>query len=403
MAMKLNRGYFWRTVLALITLTVFSFVLAGPAAAACVRVASLRAETREQVKTVQQKMDEMTLDEKILQMFIVTPEVLNGSTKTEFSAEERLKQAGSETLNSLRKRPVGGIIYFADNLESRSQTKTMIANTQSYARQTSGIPLFICVDEEGGIVARCAKKLGTTKFKPMQSYENQGTQTAHDNAQTIAKDIRQFGFNVDFAPVADVNLAKNSVIGTRAYSSSPQKAAELIPAAVRGFHDGGVVCTLKHFPGHGDTQEDSHKETAHLKKSLSQLRKAEYLPFQAGIDAGADMVMVGHIVTDQIDPKYPATLSKTIVTDILRGQLGFQGLVVTDSMGMGAISSHYSPGEAAVLAIAAGDDLLLGVYNVPEALAGVRSAVQSGRLSQQRIDQSVRRILMKKVQMGLLK
>lgn len=342
-------------------------------------------------------MEGMTLDEKILQMFIVTPEVLNGSTKSEFTAEERLKSAGPETRESLQKRPVGGLIYFADNLESRSQTTRMISNSQSYSK----IPLFICVDEEGGTVARCAKKLGTTKFKPMQSYQNQGASVARSNARTIAGDIKQFGFNVDFAPVADVNTASNSVIGTRAYSNDFQKAATLVPAAVQGFHDGGMICTLKHFPGHGNTQEDSHKETAHLYKSLSQLKKEEFLPFQAGIKAGADMVMVGHIVADKIDSK-PATLSHKLVTDILRGQLGFNGLVVTDSMGMGAIANHYTPGEAAVLAIQAGDDLLLGVYNVPEALSGVRSAVRSGRISESRINDSVRRILLTKINMGVI-
>lgn len=342
-------------------------------------------------------MDGMTLDEKILQMFIVTPEVLNGSTKSEFTAEERLKAAGPETQQSLQERPVGGLIYFADNLESRKQTTQMISNSQSYSK----VPLFICVDEEGGTVARCAKKLGTTKFKPMQSYQNQGTSVARSNARTIGSDIEQFGFNVDFAPVADVNTASNSVIGTRAYSNDFQKAAELVPAAVQGFHDSGMICTLKHFPGHGNTQEDSHKETAHLYKSLSQLQKEEFLPFKAGINAGADMVMVGHIVADKIDSK-PATLSHKLVTDILRGQLGFKGLVVTDSMGMGAIANHYTPGEAAVLAIQAGDDLLLGVYNVPEALSGVRSAVRSGRISESRINDSVRRILTTKINMGVI-
>lgn len=346
---------------------------------------------------VERIMAGMSLDDKILQMFIVTPEVLNGSTKSEFTPAERLKTAGEETRQSLQERPVGGVIYFADNLETRDQTTKMIANTQSY----SSIPLFICVDEEGGAVARCAKKLGTTKFKSMQSYQNQGPSVARSNAKTIANDIKQFGFNVDFAPVADVNTASNSVIGTRAYSNDFQKAATLVPAAVQGFHDGGMICTLKHFPGHGNTQEDSHKETAHLYKSLSQLQNEEFLPFRAGIAAGADMVMVGHIVADKIDSK-PATLSYKLVTEILRNQLGFKGLVVTDSMGMGAISNHYKPGDAAVLAIQAGDDLLLGVYNIPQALAGVRSAVNSGKISEARINDSVRRILTTKLNMGVI-
>ena len=350
---------------------------------------------------VNRLMKDMTLDEKILQMFIVTPEVLNGSTKSEFTEEERMKSAGEETREALQERPVGGLIYFADNLQSREQTKQMIRNSQTYAKEASGIPLFIGVDEEGGTVARCAKKLGTTKFKPMQSYQDMGTSVARSNAKTIAQDISQFGFNLDFAPVADVNTASNSVIGTRAYSNDFSKAAELVPAAVQGFHDGGVLCTLKHFPGHGNTQEDSHKGTAHLYKTLPELRRQEFLPFQAGIRAGADMVMVGHIVVDKVDSR-PATLSKKLVTDVLREELGFHGLIITDSMGMGAITEKYSPGEAAVLAVQAGDDLLLGIYNIPEALAGIRTAVESGQIPESRIDSSVRRILTQKVEMGIL-
>lgn len=386
-----------KSVTALLLMVVFTLALFSSMAIQTVHASGstlFRESTEDQVNRM---MSSMSLDDKILQMFIVTPEVLNGSTKSEFSADERLKSAGAETKQSLQERPVGGLIYFADNLETRQQTTKMISNSQSYSK----IPLFICVDEEGGTVARCAKKLGTTKFKPMQTYQNQGTSVARSNARTIANDIKQFGFNVDFAPVADVNTASNSVIGTRAYSNNFQKAAQLVPAAVQGFHDGGMICTLKHFPGHGNTQEDSHKETAHLYKSLSELRKEEFLPFKAGIQAGADMVMVGHIVADKIDSK-PATLSHRLVTDILRGELGFKGLVVTDSMGMGAIANHYTPGEAAVMAIQAGDDLLLGVYNVPQALAGVRSAVKSGKISESRINDSVRRILTTKINMGVI-
>lgn len=386
-----------KSVTALLLMLVFTVALFSSMALQTAHASGTPFFQESTEDKVNRMMSSMSLDDKILQMFIVTPEVLNGSTKSEFSADERLKTAGEETRKSLQARPVGGLIYFADNLESRKQTTQMISNSQSYSK----IPLFICVDEEGGTVARCAKKLGTTKFKPMQSYQNQGTSVARSNARTIANDIKQFGFNVDFAPVADVNTASNSVIGTRAYSNDFQKAATLVPAAVQGFHDGGMICTLKHFPGHGNTQEDSHKETAHLYKSLSELRKEEFLPFKAGIDAGADMVMVGHIVADKIDSK-PATLSHRLVTDILRNELGFKGLVVTDSMGMGAIANHYTPAEAAVLAIQAGDDLLLGVYNVPQALSGVRSAVKSGKISESRINDSVRRILTTKINMGVI-
>ncbi len=341
---------------------------------------------------VRRKLQSMTLRDKILQMIIVCPEVLSGSS----SPVTKASGVGA----ALQKYPVGGIILFADNLQSRDQTKALISGMQETAK-ASGIGLFLSVDEEGGTVSRCAQKLGTTKFKNMQNYQSLGAGTARSNAKTIAADIASFGFNLDFAPVADVNTAGNSVIGSRAYSNNYETAATLVAAAVQGFHDGGVRCTLKHFPGHGATKEDSHKRIAYLNKSLDQLRKEEFVPFERGINAGADFVMVGHIVVPSVDEQ-PAALSKALVTDLLRKELKFGGLVVTDSMRMGAIANNYSVEKAAVLAIAAGDDVLLDVVSVPRVLKAVKDAVKNGTLTEEQINASVRRILREKAEMGLL-
>ena len=334
---------------------------------------------------VEDKLSQMTLRDKVCQMFVVTPESLTGYSLC--------TTAGETTNECLQNYPVAGLIYFADNLEDRTQTEEMIGNTQQYAEEINGIPLFIAVDEEGGMVARCADKLGTTSLGNMYDYREEGSDKAYSNAYTIATDIRELGFNLDFAPVADTwSNSANTVIGKRAYSDDFEETAELVAAAVKGFNDGGVMCTLKHFPGHGDTSEDSHSGSAYATKSLAELAKEEVLAFKSGIDAGADMVMVGHITMTGVDG-LPAVFSHTMVTEQLRETLGFEGVIVTDALNMGAISNIYSSDEAAVRCIEAGIDLLLMPNDLETAVSGVVSAVENGTISEERINESVRRIL----------
>ena len=340
------------------------------------------------------RVSKMTLHQKICQMCIVTPEGLTGY--------DLVTQAGDATKSSLEEYPVGGLIYFSANFEDVQQTKDMINGVQQYNTTVSDIPLFISVDEEGGVVARCADELGTTSFKPMYEYRDQGADTAYNNAKTIASDIKGLGFNLDFAPVADTwSNPSNEVIGTRAYSDDFSQTAELVSSAVRGFEDGGVACTLKHFPGHGDTAEDSHYGTATSAKTLEQLDKEEYQAFRSGIASGADMVMVGHITMTGVD-NIPASLSPTMINGELRGKLGFNGLVITDSLAMGAITDNYSSAEAAVKVVEAGGDILLMPYDLGEAVSGLEEAVKNGEISEERIDQSVTRILEVKKKRGLI-
>jgi beta-N-acetylhexosaminidase len=338
----------------------------------------------------QEILSDMSVWEKVCQMFVVSPETL--------AASGTVTQAGDQTRTALQDYPVGGVIYFAKNLVSSDQVKTMIANTQSYSK----LGLLIAVDEEGGVVNRLMSTLGTTHFDSMYNYRNDGTETAHDNAQTIGSDIATYGFNTDFAPVADVwSNPSNTVIGYRAYSDDYEQAAELVAAAVSGFHDAGVACTLKHFPGHGDTAEDSHYSSAYVSKTKEELEAEEWLPFQAGIDAGADLVMIGHLSVPALD-SVPATISHTIVTDILRGELGFDGVVITDSLEMSSVSNLYSSDELAVLAIEAGVDLLLEPSSFRTAVNGVIAALDSGRLTEERINESVLRILTLKLKYGII-
>ena len=328
----------------------------------------------------------MTLEEKVWQMMYVFPQDVTGSyTCTDLE----------QWADALALRGAGGFVISTENMESAETLKAMLACLPHAADITP----FIGVDEEGGKVERLAYTLGaTTSLKPMYTYKDEGAGTAYANAKTLAGDIAAFGFNQDFAPVADVwTNEENTVIGQRAYSDDPEQAAELVAAAVRGFTDGGVIATLKHFPGHGDTAEDSHYGSAVSQKALEELRTCEFLPFLSGIEAGAGMVMVGHISLPQVDGDTPATLSKVLVTDVLRGELGFEGVVISDSFTMAAISGRYSQREAAVLAIQAGCDMILGSDD-PD---GVVQAIME-EIPEQRIDESVFRILLLKLESGIL-
>ena len=338
----------------------------------------------------------MTLEEKVWQLFMVTPEQLTGVDCATI--------AGSRTESALRNFPVGGIIYFAQNLEDVEQTRSLLSGTQNFSKEISGIGLFLAVDEEGGTVARAANSLGTTKFEDMAHYgAKNDAQEAYGIGKTIGTDIGSLGFNVDFAPVADVDLCDGNELGDRIFSDDPQIVANMVSAVVKGLQETGVSATLKHFPGLGAEDGNSHDDDrVIIDRSPEQLRSAEFVPFSAGIDAGADFVMVGHQIMTFDESGLPSDLSYTIVTEYLRGELGFDGIAVTDSHVMNTISGTYSSAEAAILALEAGMDMILMPQSVSEAVAGVCSAVESGRLTESRIDESVTRILREKEEKGLL-
>lgn len=330
----------------------------------------------------------MSLREKLCQLMIVRPEVLTG--------ESPVTAAGETTRLALEQYPVGGLIYSVDNLVTQEQTREMIENTQSYSK----IPLIISADEEGGNVGRLMYKLGTTFIHSMYNYKDMGEDTAYQNALTIGTDMVSCLFNTDFAPVADVwTNPANTVIGDRAYSDEFGQASELVAAAVRGFTESGVICCVKHFPGHGDTSTDTHEGAAVVDKSLEELRAGEFLPFEAGIEAGVDMVMVGHITVTAVDDE-PATISHEVITGLLREELGWDGVVVTDSLDMGALAG-YEIGEVCVKYLEAGGDIMLGIPDLAAALTALETAVTEGRLTEQRIDESALRVLMLKLSHGI--
>lgn len=350
------------------------------------------------VMLVDTLLSEMTLEEKVCQMFIVTPEMLTGYTGS-------VTEMGTLSQKSFDQYPVGGLIYFAENLEDPPQTLEMLSAMQSYAQESSGVGVFLSVDEEGGTVARVADQLGTTKLHDMAYYgDHSDPDEAYAIGCTIGSDLRQFGFNLDFAPVADVALHADNELGDRIFSSDADIVGDMVAGVVSGLQGTGVSATLKHFPGLGAGDGNTHYDDFVLiDRSLSELSSEEFVPFQAGIDAGADFIMVGHQVTVAAGDQLPSDLSYTVVTTWLKEKLEFTGIIITDAQNMESITENYSPASAAVQAVSAGVDMILMPLDLSNAVNGICEAVESGTITEERINESVRKILTQKSEMGLLK
>ena len=350
---------------------------------------------------------DLTLEEKVGQLFLVRPDALDPA-RTPQQIEDP-DAAGATALTdamraTLARIPVGGVVLFGKNIADAGQLAAFTADLQAAGR----VPLLLAVDEEGGAVARLANSgaLDLPRYESAAAVGAEGPEAVRTMYRTIGGYLRDFGFALDFAPVADVNTnPDNPVIGSRAFSADPQTAAACVRAAVEGLGEAGVLACLKHFPGHGDTAQDSHEEAAVTEKTLAALRSGEWAPFAAGIAAGAPLVMVGHITAPNALPPAEsdrlAGFSATVLNDWLRGELGFEGLVVTDSLAMGAITRRYSPGEAALAALQAGADLLLMPADLEEAYTAVVQAVESGRWPESELDARVERILAAKRAAGL--
>lgn len=334
---------------------------------------------------INELIDGMSLEDKVSQLFFVNPEALT-DVGTAVQASETTK-AAMETY------PVGGIVLFSTNIESEEQLRTMTSNLHSYSKY----PLFLGVDEEGGRVARIADSgvIDVPSFSDMQEIGNtQDPENAYQVGVTIGGYLKDLGFNVDFAPVADVaSNPDNQVIGSRSFGNDASLVSRMAAREVQGIQEQGVSASLKHFPGHGDTSEDSHTEMAVSNKTADELRNMEFLPFQAGIEAGADMVMVGHISVPAVTgDDIPSSLSGQIITGFLRDELGYQGIVVTDAMNMGAVTQEYTSAEAAVMALQAGCDMVLMPQDFFEARQAVLDAVNDSAITEEQIDESLRRI-----------
>lgn len=345
---------------------------------------------------VQQIVDSMSLEEKVAQLFLVQPEaIVDIGTAT---------AAGDATKQAINKTPVGGFVYFSDNLQSEQQVQDMLRNVQKYSEDRIGLPAFLSVDEEGGTVARVAStgRFDVTDVGDMEKIGASGdVQQARQAGETIGSYLSELGFNLDFAPDADVlTNPDNTVVKKRSFGSDPRVVSDMSLAVAQGLAQHQVYSVYKHFPGHGATAGDTHQGYAYTDKTLDELKQSELIPFENAIQNNAEFIMAAHISAPRVTgDDTPASLSKTMITDILRGQMGYDGIVVTDAMNMGAVTEQYTSAQAAVKALQAGADLVLMPEDFQEAYQGVLDAVKDGTLTEQRINESVTRIVKVKVHM----
>ncbi len=345
---------------------------------------------------VQRIVSAMSLEDKVAQLFLVKPEaIVDIGTAT---------AAGESTKQAIDKTPVGGFVYFSDNLQSEQQVQEMLSNVQKYSKDRTGLPAFLSVDEEGGTVARVA---GSGRFDVpnvgnMADIGASGdVQKAKQAGETIGTYLSALGFNLDFAPDADVlTNPENTVVKKRSFGSDPQVVSDMSLAVAQGLSQHQIHSVYKHFPGHGATEGDTHKGYAYTNKTLDELKQSELIPFEYAIKNGAEFIMAAHISVPNItNDDTPTSLSKTMITDVLREQMGYDGIVVTDAMNMGAVTEQYTSAQAAVKALQAGADIILMPENFKEAYQGVLDAVKSGELTEEQIDTAVTRIVKVKINM----
>lgn len=342
-------------------------------------------------------LEVLSLEEKAAQLFIVLPEVLESGTE---GLVTELSETARQTFGEM---PVGGFVYMRDNLISAEQTRALLADTQAMSMERLGIPVFLTVDEEGGSVARIggSGRFDVPVIEDMARVGAAGdAERAREVGRIIGGYLAELGFSVDFAPDADVlSNPENTVVKKRSFGSDPELAADMALAVSEGLKEQGIFSVWKHFPGHGATAGDTHEGYAYTDKTLEELTACELIPFQRAVDTGAKFIMAGHISLPNIVPDgTPASLSPVMITQVLREQMGYEGIVITDAMNMGAVVQQYGSGEAAIRALEAGVDLILMPEDFEEAYESVLQAVASGRLTEERLDQSLRRILKVKLE-----
>jgi beta-N-acetylhexosaminidase len=352
----------------------------------------------------------MSLEEKVGQLFVTNVYGSQAGTVTEAEGIANMAAYGVATpAEVVAKYHLGGVIYFAwtNSVQNPAQITALSNGLQETALHSGArVPLIVAIDQEQGVVTRIGPP--ATQFPGnMALGAGRSTDDTRTAARITGRELRAMGINQNFAPDADVNVnPANPVIGVRSFSSEPALAATLTDAAVRGYQvDANIAATAKHFPGHGDTAVDSHFGIPLITHTLAQWQTLDAPPFQAAIAAGVDSIMTAHIVVPSLDPSgMPATLSKPIVTGVLRGELGFDGVVYTDALTMQGVRDAYTDAQIPVLALAAGVDVLLMPAEgaMDAAYQGVLAAVRSGQLKEKRIDQSVRRILTLKLERGIV-
>ena len=376
------------------------------------------AESDESVDQISEIVSSMTVEQKISQMIVISmrSDVNNTKSVTELTQEYK---------DIIQKYDFGGVLLMIGNFVDTDQTVNLIYDCQEAAKSSElGIPMFISTDQEGGRVNRMS--YGSTGPGNMAMAASGDTELTKEFAGIIGRELSSVGCNVDFAPVSDVNNNPNNpIINVRSFSDDPEIVAENVGPFIEGLKENNILVSLKHFPGHGNVSEDSHTHLPCSEYTLEELKSLELIPFEAGIRSGADMIMTAHIQYPEIEKEtyiskedgkevyLPATLSRKIMHDILRGEMGFDGLIVTDAMKMDAIATHFDPIDAGTMAINADVDVLLEpvfVYKddeidtfneLDEYIAGLVARVESGEISESELDDSVYRIIKCKMESGI--
>ncbi|MBT2395426.1 glycoside hydrolase family 3 protein [Streptomyces sp. ISL-100] len=366
---------------------------------------SVRGAGRERLKRL---ISRMSLEEKVGQLFVMRAYGHSATAPDQVDIDLNLKEMGVRTAAELvAKYHVGGIIYFAwaHNTRDPHQIADLSNGIQRAGlAQETPVPLLISTDQEHGIIARVGKP-ATLVPGAMALGAGGSRSDARKAAQIAGAELAAMGIVQNYAPVADVNVnPANPVIGVRSFGSDPQAVAGMVAAQVRGYQGAGIAATSKHFPGHGDTKDDSHYSLPTIHHTAEQWEELDAPPFRAAIAAGIDSIMTAHIVVPALDPaKDPATLSKPILTGVLRERLGYDGVVVTDSLAMAGVRQKYGDDRVPVLALLAGCDQLLNPPDLPVAWNAVLKAVRDGELSMARVEESILRILLLKAKLGLFR
>ena len=410
-AKKLRKG-----IAAILALTTSALFLAAPAGA------QEAVQAGEQGISVQEVAQSMTLRQKVGQMLF--PGISVWSETAEGEAAD-FTQMNDQVAESIAKNQYGGFMLYQNNLRDNEKALELVSSMQQAVLNSDSaykIPLFIAADQEGGVVYRLMK--GTTGIGNMALAASGSAENAKTMAKLYGEELAAIGINMDFAPVMDVNTnPSNPIIGSRSFSDVPETAAKFGTEFINGLHENNTIATVKHFPGHGDTDVDSHTGLPLVNRSLEDLEKTELVPFKAAIEAGADMVMTAHIQLPQIEKEVytststgeevylPATLSRTILTDLLREKMGFQGVITTDALDMDSIKENFADDDVYIKAINAGADLLLIPVKPasPEDLSRLDGIIdrivaltEEGKISRENIDKSVERILTLKKNRGIL-
>lgn len=338
----------------------------------------------------------MSLEQKLAQMFIVTPDELTGANGATV--------VGNTTKRVYAEYPVGGLIYEKDNFKTKEQTQKMLKDMEALSIETVALPIFLSVQEEGGKASVIASKspIDVDNIKNMSEIGATGDNVkAYEAGQTIGNYLYDLGMNMDFAPVADVlTNADNASMAKRSFGSDSAVVRDMVCGALDGLAENNVIGVVKYFPGYGCTGGDGTEGAVSTEKTLEELKASELVPFQLAIDTRTEFIMVGHVSVPNITGStLPSSLSEYMITQVLRTDMGFEGVVVTDAMNKKAITASYDSAEAAITAIEAGADIILMPEDFKEAYEGVLEAVRSGEISEERINASLVRIVKAKLGM----